>query len=63
MTPEGLKFTEVGEGNLNWPAILDACKKAGTKHYIVEQDANWVRNSAFKSLEVAYENLTGMGLT
>ena len=55
-------FTEVGEGNLDWPRILKACQKAKTKHYIVEQDANWVGNNPFKSLEVAYNNLRKLGL-
>lgn len=35
--PEAI-MAEVGEGNLNWPEILKACKEAGSKWYIVEQD-------------------------
>jgi sugar phosphate isomerase/epimerase len=63
MTGEGtLAITEVGEGNLNWPRILEACRKAGTVDYIVEQDANFTRNSPFTSLKISYENLAEMGL-
>ena len=32
------KFAPVGEGNINWNAVIDAMKKAGVKHYLVEQD-------------------------
>jgi len=36
---DGKPFTlEVGEGNMNWPYILEACKDAGVAWYIVEQD-------------------------
>lgn len=31
-------FTEIGNGNLNWPLILEAAQKAGVKYYVVEQD-------------------------
>ena len=29
---------EIGNGNLNWPAIIQAAEKSGTQWYIVEQD-------------------------
>jgi sugar phosphate isomerase/epimerase len=29
---------EVGEGNLNFPAIIEAARKAGTRWFIIEQD-------------------------
>jgi len=53
-------FAEVGEGNLNWPAIVDACKAAGTKWYIVEQDR--CDRDPFESLEISLKNLKAMGL-
>lgn len=31
-------FTEVGNGNLNWPKIIEVAKKAGVKYFVVEQD-------------------------
>ena len=51
-------FAEIGEGNLHWHAILRACKKAGVKHYIVEQDSDWRDGDPFKSLAISYEYLT-----
>ena len=31
-------FAEVGEGNLEWPEILQACEEAGIEWYLIEQD-------------------------
>ena len=53
-------MAEVGEGNLNWPVILQACQEAGVKWYAVEQDV--CQRDPFKSLEISYENLKAMGL-
>lgn len=54
-------FAEVGEGNLNWPAILDACKEAGTEWYIVEQDLCYDRDP-FESLGISLKNMKSWGL-
>ena len=53
-------MAEVGEGNLNWPAILDACKEAGVKWYIVEQDI--CQRDPFESLAISLKNLKKMGV-
>ncbi|MBE3070708.1 MAG: sugar phosphate isomerase/epimerase, partial [Planctomycetes bacterium] len=55
-------WTEVGEGNLNWPAILKACKAARVRHYIVEQDDCPVTKDPFRSIAVSLRNLRAMGL-
>jgi len=52
------RFAEIGQGNLNWNAIIHACKKTGVKHYIIEQDGDWADNDPFKSLAISYEYLT-----
>jgi len=54
-------YAEVGEGNLNWPAILDAAKAAGTKWYIVEQDT--CQRDPFDSLGISFRNMQVMGLS
>ena len=51
---------EVGAGNLEWPAILRACKAAGVEWYIVEQDHCW--RDPFESLATSLANLRAMGL-
>ena len=44
-------ITEVGNGHLNWDGIFEAAEKAGVKYYVIEQDANWIDDDPFKSLE------------
>ena len=53
-------FAEIGEGNLNWPAILEAAKGAKVRWYIVEQDT--CPRDPFESLQISYNNLLKMGL-
>jgi sugar phosphate isomerase/epimerase len=62
-TPDGVqqRFAEIGEGNLDWPGIFDAAKKAGVEWYIVEQD-NCYDRDPFDSLKISLENMKAMGL-
>ena len=53
-------FAEVGEGNLNWTAILDACTEADVEWYIVEQDT--CQRDPFESLGISLRNLKEMGI-
>ena len=53
-------MAEVGEGNLNWPAILDACREANVEWYAIEQDI--CQRDPFESLAISYKNLRAMGL-
>jgi len=53
-------MAEVGEGNLNWKGILDACQRANVEFYAVEQDIT--PGDPFDSLEISYKNLVDMGL-
>ncbi len=52
---------EVGEGNLNWPGILEACREANVEWYAVEQDI--CPGDPFESLATSYRNLAKMGLS
>lgn len=54
------EMAEVGEGNLNWPAILEACQSAGIEWYAVEQDE--CRRDPLDSLAISYNNLRAMGV-
>lgn len=56
------KMAEIGQGNLNWPDILKACRDVGVKWYIVEQDDCNGRDP-FESLSISLKNLRAMGLT
>ena len=61
MAEDGQRMAEIGEGNLNWPAILAAAKGAGVEWYCVEQD-NCYERDPFDSLKISLDNLHGMGL-
>jgi sugar phosphate isomerase/epimerase len=56
------RFAEVGEGNLNWEAILAAAQEGGVEWYLVEQDQCYDRDP-FESLAISYRNLVAMGFT
>jgi sugar phosphate isomerase/epimerase len=56
------RFAEIGEGNLNWQAILEAAKEGGVEWYLIEQDRCYDRDP-FESLAISYNNLKGMGLS
>ncbi len=53
-------MAEVGEGNLNWPAIIQACKETGVEWYAVEQDI--CQRNPFESLAISLKNIKKMGL-
>jgi sugar phosphate isomerase/epimerase len=55
------QFAEIGEGNLNWPNILEACKSSGVEWYIVEQDLCYDRDP-FDSLKISLDNMKAWGL-
>ena len=54
------KMSPVGEGNLNWPVIIEACRDAGTEWCLVEQDT--CIGDPFESMEASYRNLKALGL-
>lgn len=49
-------FAPVGEGNLDWDGIVEACRAGGTEWAIVEQDT--CRRDPFDCLASSYEFLT-----
>ncbi len=55
---------EIGEGNLDWVEVLNACRDAGTKWLVVEQDEP--RRDPMESVAISYANLSkltaGVGL-
>lgn len=52
-------FAEIGQGNLDWIKILDACKEIGVKWYAVEQDK--CLRDPFESLKISYDYLADIG--
>ncbi len=52
-------MAEVGEGNLDWEDVLAACREAGVRWLIVEQDV--CRRDPFESLAISRRNLAAFG--
>lgn len=55
-------FCEIGEGNLNWKDIIQACRDTDVRYMIVEQDATFGDKDIFESIKISYNNLVAMGL-
>ncbi len=53
-------MAEIGEGNMNFAAILQACARSGVEWYAVEQDI--CQRDPFESLAISYRNLNALGL-
>jgi len=54
---------EVGEGNLNWPAIIKACEEKNIRWYSIEQGEPVPYRDIFDSAELSFNNLKAMGVS
>jgi sugar phosphate isomerase/epimerase len=54
----GIRMAPVFEGNINFEAVLNACRESGTKHLFVEQD-NCYGDDPFDCLKRSFANLKG----
>ncbi|GGE01750.1 sugar phosphate isomerase/epimerase family protein [Paenibacillus nasutitermitis] len=51
-------FAEIGEGNMDWQSIIQACRDTGVEWYVVEQDS--CPGDPFESLAISYRALSGL---
>ncbi|MFW5829275.1 MAG: sugar phosphate isomerase/epimerase family protein [Planctomycetota bacterium] len=51
-------FGAIGDGNLDWPAILRAAEASGCRWYIVEQDKFWINDDPFEAAKRSFDYLT-----
>ncbi len=51
-------FAEVGQGNLNWNAIIPAAEQSGCEWFIVEQDTT--PGDPFDSLKISFDYLAAL---
>ena len=49
-------FSEIGSGNLNWPAIISAAEESGCRWFIVEQDS--CAGDPFESIQKSLEYIS-----
>ncbi|MCL2811335.1 MAG: sugar phosphate isomerase/epimerase [Clostridia bacterium] len=54
------RYAEIGQGNLNWPPIVEACVAAGVEWYIVEQDRTVL--DEFECLKISIDYLGRIGV-
>ncbi len=54
------EFTEVGEGTLDMPAIIEAGLDSGSVYFMIEQDNTYGRD-VYESLAISRDNLIKMG--
>jgi len=54
------RYAEIGQGNINWPPIVEACVAAGVKWYVVEQDRTVL--DEFECLRISIDYMRGMGV-
>ncbi|NLB69632.1 MAG: sugar phosphate isomerase/epimerase [Lentisphaerae bacterium] len=55
-------FRAIGEGSIDWQDVIKACKAAGTRDFIIEQDACPLTDDPFLSYSISRKNLIEMGL-
>lgn len=55
-----VQFAEVGEGNLDFAALIPAGLAAGSRYFIVEQDDTYGRD-VYESLRISRDNLIKLG--
>ena len=55
-----VQFAEVGEGNLDFPSIIDASEEIGARYLLVEQDEHYGR-TPLECLQTSYDNLVTLG--
>ncbi len=55
------RFAEVGEGNMNFGRILEACKEIGVEWGAVEQDQTYGKDP-FECLRTSFANLRALGV-
>jgi sugar phosphate isomerase/epimerase len=54
------RYAEIGQGNVNWPPIVDASVKAGVEWYCVEQDRTVL--DEFECLKISVDYMRGIGI-
>ena len=48
-------YAEIGEGNMNYGDLIQACRETGVEWFVVEQDE--CRRDPFESLAISFQNL------
>ena len=52
-------YSEIGQGNIDWDDVIEACKESSVEYALVEQDI--CKNNPFDSLKISYDFLKEKG--
>ena len=52
----------IGDGNLDWPAIIEACRKTGVRWYSVEEDNPFPGHNIFDDIKSSFDYLKSLGV-
>ena len=55
-----VQFGEIGEGNLEWAAIIDQALASGAQYLLIEQDDQYGRDP-YECLQISRDNLVALG--
>ena len=55
-------YCEIGEGNLEWDKIIQACRDTNVRWYSIEQDEPFPGRDIFESVKISFNNLKAMGV-
>ena len=55
-----MQFAEVGEGNLDFSAIIEQSLASGAEYLLVEQDDLYGR-TVYDALQTSYDNIVALG--
>ena len=53
-----MKPKRLGDGNINWPAVIAAAEASGCKWFIFEQDPDWYDNDPFIAAQRSFDYIT-----
>jgi len=53
-------FAEIGQGSINWPGVIAACRDVGIQWCAVEQDV--CRRPGFESIKISHDYLRSLGV-
>ena len=54
------KMAALGDGNINWPAVIAAAEASGCEWFIFEQDRDWYDNDPFIAAQRSFDYITSI---
>lgn len=52
---DDVKMAAIGDGNLDWPAVIEAAEQSGCEWFIFEQDRDWAEDDPFVAAKRTFD--------